>query len=104
MDDTARMMGALFVDLGQVPNFIVITGAVVAALAVIYRKVVAPVRDWIHNVKAWMTRMETGMTWVEAQMRPNGGGSLVDKVNMLLEHDRDRDVPGARYGNDNEGE
>ena len=44
----------------------------------------------------------------------NGGSSLLDlaesvnvvkaDVAVLLEHDHDRDVPGARYGNDNEGE
>ena len=99
-------MAALFLDLGQVPNGIILTGAVVAALAVIYRKVVAPVRGWFHSVQAWMARIETSVSWVETQMKPNGGGSLVDKVQLLLEHDRLRDVPGARYGTDtdNEGE
>jgi hypothetical protein len=31
-------------------------------------------------------------------MKPNGGGSLVDKVNMLLQHDAERDTAGRRYG------
>lgn len=105
------MLGVEF-DLGSIPNGLIITAAVVAALGVIWRKVVAPVREWMHQFKAWMTRTETALTWVEAQMKPNGGSSLVDKVNntvekvdelttnvaLLLEHDAERDTAGRRYG------
>lgn len=88
--------------LEDVPNAVIITAAVVTALGIIWRKVLMPVRGWFHSFKAWMERIETGMTWVEAQMKPNGGGSLVDKVNMLLDHDAERDVSGRRYGPDTE--
>jgi hypothetical protein len=82
----------------DVPNALIVVAAVVTAVGIIWRKVVTPVRGWFHSFKAWMERIEHGMTWVEAQMKPNGGGSLVDKVNMLLEHDAERDTAGHRYG------
>lgn len=84
--------------LEHAPNAVIIAAAVVTALGIIWRKVVVPVRGWFRQFKAWMDRVETSMTWVEAQMKPNGGGSLVDKVNMLLEHDAERDTAGHRYG------
>ncbi len=84
--------------LESTPNFVVISAAVVTGLGIIWRKVVMPVRGWFRQFKAWMDRVETSMTWVEQQMKPNGGGSLVDKVNMLLQHDAERDTAGRRYG------
>lgn len=84
------------------PEWIIVAGAVVAALSVIWRKVVLPVRDFIQRVKRFMDRTETAVSWVEEQMKPNGGSSLVDKVNMLLAHDAERDVVGRRYGTEDE--
>lgn len=84
--------------LEHVPNAVIIAAAVVTAIGIIWRKVVVPVRGWFRQFKAWMHRIEGGMEWVEAQMKPNGGSSLVDKVNMLLEHDAERDTAGHRYG------
>lgn len=56
---------------------------------------------------AHRARMEASMQWVEAQMRPNAGKSLVDQVaqlrrdvSMLLAHDDERDTAGKRYGGD----
>lgn len=100
-------------DLAEgIPNTVIVAGAVLAALAVIWSKAVVPVRDWVRRFKAWMDRIEVGIGWVDTQMRPNGGSSLVDKVNatvvaveelntsvaMLLRHDAERDTPGHRYG------
>jgi hypothetical protein len=89
---------AFEVDPAGIPNVVIITAALVAALGVLWRKVVVPVRGWFRSFKAWMDRTETALTWVESQMKPNGGSTLVDKVNMLLEHDAERDTAGRRYG------
>lgn len=113
-------MGLDVVDVvREFPNGVVLTAAVVVALGVIWRKVVAPVRQWFRSLKAWMERMEVALGWVDIQMKPNSGSSLTDKVNatvvaieelrtdvrMLLEHDAERDVTGRRYGPTNdEGE
>lgn len=80
------------------PSTVIVVAAVVTAAGVIWRKVVMPIRGWFRQFKAWMERIEVGIGWVETQMKPNGGGSLVDKVNMLLEHDAERDMAGRRYG------
>lgn len=90
-----------------------ITAAALAAIGIIVRatqRVVFAIRDFY----AWMARMETSTQWVESQMRPNGGSTLVDHVTqlrvdveMLLRHDAERDTKGLRYGpdtNDNEGD
>ena len=82
----------------EIPNALIVTAAVIVALGVVWQKVVVPVRDWVRKFKAWMDRTETALTWVEAQMKPNGGSSLVDKVNLLLAHDAERDTPNRRYG------
>lgn len=101
----------------DVPNGVIVAGAVVAALGVIWRKVVVPVRAFVRGFKAWMDRIETAVNWVDAQMKTNGGSTLVDKVNttaeiveqldknvsMLLTHDAERDTEGKRYGT-NEGD
>lgn len=98
--------------LTQAPNGVIISAAVIAALGVIWRKVVVPVRGWFRSFREWMHRIETAVTWVDHQMKPNGGSSLVDKVNntvekvdelttnvaLLLEHDAERDTAGRRYG------
>lgn len=86
------------VSVHDIPNGVIVAGAVVAALGVLWRKVVKPVRGFFSALKAWMDRVETAISWVEAQMKPNGGGSLVDKVNLLLKHDAERDTEGKRYG------
>lgn len=89
------------------PEWIIVTGAVVAAVGVIWRKAVLPVVGFFQRVRQFMDRTETAVTWVEAQMRNNGGSSLVDKVDdliknvsMLLDHDAERDTAGKRYGPD----
>ena len=98
--------------IGNFPNAVIISAAVIAALGVIWRKVVAPVRGWFRSFKAWQARIETAVTWVDHQMKPNNGSSLVDKVNktvdkvcelsanvaLLLDHDAERDKTGRRYG------
>jgi len=93
-------------NLADAPEAIIVTGAVVAAVGVIWRKVVIPVRGWLHDLRDWMHSIEVSVKWVEEQTRTNGGSSLVDKVNMLLEHDAERDTAGMRYGSkdtNNEG-
>lgn len=85
-------------NISDAPNGVIIAGAVIAALGVIWRKAVVPVVRWFRQFKAWMDRTETALTWVELQMKPNGGSSLVDKVNLLLRHDAERDTEGHRYG------
>lgn len=89
---------AFEIELGSIPNGLIVTATVIAALGVIWRKMVIPLRDWVRQFKAWMARMETALTWVDIQMKPNGGSTLVDKVNLLLEHDAERDTSGHRYG------
>ena len=84
--------------LGDAPNALIVAAAVLTALGIIWRKVVVPVRTFAHDVRSFHTRMTTSIEWVEAQMKPNGGTSLVDKVNMLLQHDAARDTLGRRYG------
>lgn len=91
------------------PEWIIVTGAVVAAVGVIWRKAVLPVVHFFQRVRQFMDRTETAVTWVEQQMRNNGGSSLVDKVDelvqnvtMLLDHDAERDTYGRRYGPDKE--
>jgi hypothetical protein len=98
---------AFEVDPAGVPNVVIITAAVIAALGVIWRKVVVPVRGWFRQFKAWMERVETAVTEVSAETRTNGGSTLRDQVNklnesvaMLLEHDAERDTKGHRYGPD----
>jgi hypothetical protein len=82
----------------QLPTFLIVAAAVATALGVLWARVLRPVRDWFRSFKAWMHRIEVSVTWVEEQMLPNGGTTLVDKVNLLLKHDSERDTPGRRYG------
>jgi hypothetical protein len=85
-----------------VTEWTIAIGATLTALGIIHRKVMKPVVDFVRRFKAWMERIEHAVMWVDEQMRPNGGSTLVDKVNMLLEHDASRDVEGKRYGNTEE--
>lgn len=94
------------------PQALIVAAAVVTALGVLWKKAIVPVRDWFTHVKEWMNRTGTQLEWVDKQMRPNDGGSLVDKVNatiekvdaltadvqLLLCHDAERDQAGRRYG------
>ena len=98
--------------LAGLPSAIIVAAAVVAACGVLWRKVVVPVRGWFRAFRDWMARIETAVTWVDHQMKPNNGSSLVDKVNrtvdkvcelstnvaLLLDHDAERDTTGRRYG------
>ena len=84
----------------DITEWVVAIAATVTAVGVIWRKAVVPVRDFVRGFKAWMARIETATKWTEEQMKPNGGGSLVDKVDMLLRHDAERDRHGMRYGDD----
>jgi len=56
---------------------IIIAGAVVAALATIGTKVVRP-------TIRFFVRLETTMSFVEAELKPNGGGSLRDAIDKLV--------------------
>jgi hypothetical protein len=90
--------------------------AILTAAGLVWRKVVAPIRSFVQHFKAWMARIENATTWTEQQMRPNGGSTLLDKVDhaaqeikslresvaMLLAHDAERDVEGKRYGGETE--
>jgi len=86
------------------------TGAIIGiitATGLTWRKVVVPVRGFVRGFKAWMSRIEAATLWTEQQMKPNGGASVVDKVDrlqrdveMLLRHDAERDRHGMRYGDD----
>lgn len=79
--------------------------AVITACGLIWNKVVKPIRNWLQAFKAWMIRIEAATVWTETQMKPNGGSTLVDKVDklqkqvtLLLKHDAERDTAGKRYG------
>lgn len=81
--------------------------AILTCVGLVWRKVVKPLRDAWRAIKAWMHRVETSVVWTEEQMKPNGGSTLVDKVDvmqkqvaLLLTHDAERDVDGKRYGNE----
>jgi hypothetical protein len=82
----------------EITEWTIAIGATLTALGIIHRKVMRPVVDFVRRFKAWMERIEHAVMWVDEQMRPNGGSTLVDKVNMLLEHDATRDREGKRYG------
>lgn len=58
-------------------NDIVLVGAVLAALGVIWRVV-------LHPTVRFFKRLETTMTFVSLEMRPNGGGSLRDAIDKLV--------------------
>ena len=89
----------------RAPEWIIVTGGVVAALGVIWRKVFVPVRGWFRDFGKWRHDLVERLEWVRRMMEPNSGSSLMDKVNdltkdvaMLLEHDAERDIKGRRYG------
>ena len=54
-----------------------IGAALVVIVAAVVRGVVRPVLRYAH-------RVEASLTWVEAQMKPNGGSSLRDAVDKVL--------------------
>lgn len=97
-----------------VTEWTIALAAFLTSAGVIWRKVVVPVRGFVRKFKAWMVRVETSIALVEEQMKPNSGTTLLDRVTantekvkqidrnvqMLLEHDRERDQPGRRYGGD----
>ena len=58
-------------------NDIILVGAVLAALGVIWRVV-------LHPTVRFFKRLETTITFVEETLRPNGGGSLRDQIDMLV--------------------
>lgn len=72
--------------------------AILTCGGLVWTKVVKPLRHAWQTFKAWMDRVESSVKWTEEQMKPNGGSTLVDKVDMLLRHDAERDVDGKRYG------
>lgn len=93
--------------------------AFLTASGVIWQKVVVPLRGFVRKFKAWMLRIEESVGLVEAQMKPNSGKTLMDKVAaasverdqiarditeikqqvaVLIKHDLERDQPGRRYG------
>lgn len=88
--------------------------AFLTASGVIWQKVVVPVRGFVRKFKAWMHRVEVSIALVEEQMKPNSGSTILDRVHSnadsiaridrniqeLLKHDRERDQPGLRYGED----
>ena len=45
----------------------------------------AVVRGIVHPVVKYARRMERSLSWVEAQTRPNGGTSLRDAIDKLVE-------------------
>jgi hypothetical protein len=81
-----------------VTEWTIAIGATLTALGIIHRKIMRPIVHFVRRFKAWMDRVETAVTWVDQQMRPNGGTTLVDKVDRLLKHDAERDTEGKRYG------
>lgn len=74
-------MIALVVDVWQRTSWdeAVIGGAAfLSASAVVYRKAIVPmVRAFTAGAKAW--------EWIELQMKPNGGESLRDKIDQMVE-------------------
>jgi hypothetical protein len=91
------MMGAA-VSGWAVTEWTIAIGATLTALGIIHHKIMRPIIHFVRRFKAWMDRVETAVTWVDQQMRPNGGSTLVDKVDRLLKHDAERDTEGKRYG------
>jgi hypothetical protein len=91
------MMGAA-VSGWAVTEWTIAIGATLTALGIIHHKILRPIIHFVRRFKAWMDRVETAVTWVDQQMRPNGGSTLVDKVDRLLKHDAERDTEGKRYG------
>jgi flagellar biosynthesis/type III secretory pathway M-ring protein FliF/YscJ len=57
--------------------------AVVGAVSILWAKVIKPVRRFLANLVRFMHRMEEAVEWVETQMRPNHGSTLVDKVDQV---------------------
>ena len=58
-------------------NDVILVGAVLAALGVIWRGV-------LHPIVRFFKRLETTMTFVETELKPNGGGSLRDAIDKLV--------------------
>lgn len=101
---------------GAVTGFTVVEWLVAAAagataVGVLWRKVVRPSRDFVRRFKEWMNDVHETIVAVKAQLEPNGGSTLLDKVTanaesirqmdrnvrMLLQHDAERDREGLRY-------
>lgn len=111
-----------------VTEWMVAIAAGVTAAGVIWKKVVKgmfwnrmviPIRLFVRRFKEWMAEVESSVQAVKEQLEPNHGTTLLDKVNanseriasidermtrmdrnvqMLLEHDAERDRHGMRYG------
>jgi hypothetical protein len=60
------------VDVGKV-------AALVVALGVLYRYIVKPIRDTVH-------RIDVAVTYVESELRNNGGSTLRDKLDKLADN------------------
>lgn len=112
----------------ELTEWMVASAAAVTAAGVIWKKVVKgmfwnrmviPIRQFVRRFKEWMAEVESSVQAVKEQLEPNGGSTLLDKVNanseriariddrmtrmdrnvqMLLTHDAERDRHGMRYG------
>jgi hypothetical protein len=76
----------------EVTEYAIALTAIIAAGAAIWKAV-----GVVRNIR-------DGVDFVGSMMRPNGGSSVIDRlerlevdVSVLLKHDRDRDQPGKRY-------
>lgn len=57
------------------------TGPILATAALL--AAIVAIAKFIWTLYKFTKRMETALQYVEAQMRPNGGESLMDKVNRI---------------------
>lgn len=57
-------------------QWIITAGAVVGALGVMFHTLIRPIYKWA-------TRIETAMTYVEMNMKNNGGSSMRDAIDRI---------------------
>ena len=84
----------------SVPDWIIVAAAVVLGVAVIWSKVIQP------TIRAGKDVHE-GVVFVQMMMRPNGGSSVIDRLDRLerrvaelAQTNAEEDRYGKRYGPD----
>lgn len=81
------MLG-LVVDLWErtgVDEWVVATAGVLIGLTVIVQKVIRPMWRALKQGAAAFRQGAAAWDWIEAQMKPNGGDSLRDKINQIAD-------------------
>ena len=70
--------------LSQWGEKIVTIASVLIALGVIYRYIVAPFYKGVNAFIDRQHRIMAAVSWVELELKPNGGGSLRDAVDKIV--------------------